>query len=62
MLYECELVDDGLVQECFYREADSRAELLEGLDMFVFPGETKTSHWNVTAVDDFYDEDDVGDE
>lgn len=52
MFYECKLRNKGVVQEWFYREAESAMEMRKSLAMYVWP----VGKWTITrAVDDLSD-------
>lgn len=43
--YKCELINDGIMVERFYREGESIKDILEGLKMFQWPkGEWRIEH------------------
>jgi len=47
--YQCKLVaENGIIQELFYREGDSKKEILEGLLIFQWPKGT----WIITDLDE----------
>ena len=43
-LYQCKLVKNGYVQELFYRDGKSEADVLESLQMFCWPD----GEWTIT--------------
>ena len=45
--YLCELVNDGIVQERFYRDGTSREEVKDGLEMFQWP----EGEWKIQVVE-----------
>jgi len=47
--YQCKLVaENGIIQELFYREGDSKKEILEGLAFWEWPEGT----WTITDLDE----------
>lgn len=46
ILFKCTLINNGYVQELFYRKADSKAELLELLEMFIW----SDGSWEINEV------------
>lgn len=48
MLYNCTLINNGYVQESFYREGESIKDVKEGLNMFTWPD----GEWTITAADE----------
>ena len=48
MLYLCELVNNGIIQERFYREGKNAEAVKEGLELFKWgPGE-----WRIAPAED----------
>lgn len=55
MWFKCvQIGKKDLVQECFYREADSEKDIFKYLNMFVWPNKGK---WEVSPAGDYADED-----
>ena len=45
-MYQCTLIDSGIVIENFYREGDSAEDVREGLEMFQWP----SGEWEIEII------------
>ena len=48
VMYKCELINDGVVVERFFREGISAESVREGLEMFQWPD----GEWRISAAED----------